>query len=97
VARTGIRRGQLKSGALKFADRGPGGGGEPPAHPVASGGPTCFGSSAKGNEYFLKHLLGTDNAVKADRGPEEHRPEGIEWPEQVPEGKLDLLLTSTSG
>ena len=26
-----------------------------------------LGSSAKGNEYFLKHLLGTDSSVRADR------------------------------
>ena len=25
-----------------------------------------LGSSSKGNEYFLKHLLGTSNAVRAD-------------------------------
>ena len=27
-----------------------------------------LGSSAKGNEYFLKHLLGTDSSLRADRG-----------------------------
>ena len=25
-----------------------------------------LGSSSKGNEYFLRHLLGTDDAVRAD-------------------------------
>ena len=28
-----------------------------------------FGSSGKGNEYFLKHLLGTDNSVRAGEAP----------------------------
>nr|WP_229698970.1 molybdopterin-dependent oxidoreductase [Wenjunlia tyrosinilytica] len=37
-----------------------------------------LGSSAKGNEYFLKHLLGTDHAVRGDPGPVRHhqRPPG---------------------
>ncbi len=34
-----------------------------------------LGSSAKGNEYFLKHLLGTDSAVAA-RPRERHPPPG---------------------
>src|SRR5699024_10282568 len=32
-------------------------------------------------------------AVKATKAPPEHRPAGIEWPEEIPEGKLDLLLS----
>ncbi|WP_147918174.1 nitrate reductase subunit alpha [Ruania zhangjianzhongii] len=52
-----------------------------------------FGSSAKGSEYFLKHLLGTDHAVTATEAPERQRPAGVEWPEQAPQGKLDLLMT----
>lgn len=50
-----------------------------------------FGASGKGHEYFLKHLLGTDNAVfNADNG---HRPDQIKWREPAPDGKLDLLVT----
>lgn len=52
-----------------------------------------FGSSAKGDEYFLKHLLGTDNAVNATEAPQGLRPHSIEWPEHAPEGKLDMLMT----
>ena len=52
-----------------------------------------FGSSAKGSEYFLKHLLGTDHAVSATEAPAGQRPGGIEWPEDAPQGKLDLLMT----
>ncbi len=52
-----------------------------------------LGSSAKGDEYFLKHLLGTDNAVTAAETPEHLRPKDIVWREKAPEGKLDLLLT----
>jgi nitrate reductase alpha subunit len=50
-----------------------------------------LGASGKGHEYFLKHLLGVENAVfnqDSDILPEE-----IKWREPAPEGKLDLLVT----
>jgi nitrate reductase alpha subunit len=55
---------QLKSGELKFAIEDPE---APENHPriLSLWRSNLFGSSAKGNEYFLKHLLGTDHAVKA--------------------------------
>src|SRR5512137_1606649 len=53
-----------------------------------------LGSSGKGHEYFLKHLLGTSNGVQGkDLGPQEARPEEVVWHDQAPEGKLDLLVT----
>jgi nitrate reductase alpha subunit len=52
-----------------------------------------FGSSAKGNEYFLKHLLGTTNSARAREAEPHQRPRDIAWPEEAPEGKLDLLMT----
>lgn len=53
-----------------------------------------LGSSGKGHEYFLKHLLGTSNGVQGkDLGEEEARPEEVTWHEKAPEGKLDLLVT----
>ncbi|WP_413787642.1 nitrate reductase subunit alpha [Streptomyces griseoaurantiacus] len=52
-----------------------------------------LGSSAKGNEYFLKHLLGTDHSVRAAEAPPEARPRDVVWREEAPTGKLDLLLT----
>src|SRR5699024_11094010 len=52
-----------------------------------------FGSSAKGNEYFLKHLLGTTNAVRAPEAGEDQRPREVVWADRAPEGKLDLLMT----
>ncbi len=51
-----------------------------------------LGSSAKGNEYFLRHLLGTDASLRASETPPEHRPRDVRWREEAPEGKLDLLL-----
>jgi len=51
-----------------------------------------LGSSAKGDEYFLKHLLGTDNAVTAKEAPPELRPTTMKWRDEAPVGKLDMLL-----
>jgi nitrate reductase alpha subunit len=52
-----------------------------------------LGSSAKGNEYFLRHLIGTDSSVRATETPEGTRPADVTWREQAPTGKLDLLLS----
>ena len=52
-----------------------------------------IGSSAKGNEYFLKHLLGADHSLRADETPEESRPRDVQWRPEAPSGKLDLLLS----
>ncbi|MFN8725691.1 MAG: nitrate reductase subunit alpha [Rhodospirillales bacterium] len=54
-----------------------------------------LGSSSKGHEYFLKHLLGTTHGVLGkDLGPE-GRAKATEavWHAHAPEGKLDLLVT----
>ncbi|MFN8045756.1 MAG: nitrate reductase subunit alpha [Dermatophilaceae bacterium] len=83
---------KLKSGELKFAVEDP----EAPENfprILSLWRANLLGSSAKGNEYFLKHLLGTDNAVKADEAREEHRPHDVTWREEAGTGKLDLLLT----
>lgn len=54
-----------------------------------------LGSSGKGHEYFLKHLLGTNHGVQGkdlgDTGGQ--KPDEIAWHEEAPEGKLDLLVT----
>ena len=53
-----------------------------------------LGSSGKGHEYFLKHLLGTDHGVLGhDLGEEgRERPKEAKWHEEAPRGKLDLLV-----
>jgi nitrate reductase alpha subunit len=51
-----------------------------------------LGSSSKGNEYFLKHLLGTHSSVRADETPPAQRPNDVVWRDEAPEGKLDLLV-----
>ncbi|MFF7646095.1 nitrate reductase subunit alpha [Streptomyces canus] len=83
---------ELKAGRLGFA-------GEDPDAPenfprvLTVWRANLLGSSAKGNEYFLKHLLGTDHAVRATEAPPGVRPKDVVWREDAPEGKLDLLLT----
>jgi nitrate reductase alpha subunit len=54
-----------------------------------------LGSSGKGHEYFLKHLLGTSNGVLGkDLGATGRRkPVEVTWRDEAPEGKLDLLVT----
>ena len=54
-----------------------------------------LGSSGKGHEYFLKHLLGTSNGVLGkDLGDTGRRkPVDVRWHDTAPEGKLDLLVT----
>ncbi|MBL9046811.1 MAG: nitrate reductase subunit alpha [Tabrizicola sp.] len=52
-----------------------------------------LGSSGKGHEYFLKHLLGTAHGVQGKDLGEEGRQKPVEarWHDKAPEGKLDLL------
>ena len=50
-----------------------------------------LGSSSKGNEYFLKHLLGTSNAVRAEETTD--RSDHVTWREDEAVGKLDLLVS----
>ncbi|HGG04130.1 MAG TPA: nitrate reductase subunit alpha, partial [Aliiroseovarius sp.] len=54
-----------------------------------------LGSSGKGREYFIKHLLGTDNGVMAQDLEEANAPlpKEARWRSKGPEGKLDLLTT----
>ena len=54
-----------------------------------------LGSSGKGHEYFLKHLLGTSHGVQGkELGADgEQKPQDVAWHDRAPEGKLDLLVT----
>jgi nitrate reductase / nitrite oxidoreductase, alpha subunit len=85
--------GSLKSGALKMSC-------EDPDHPnnwprnLFVWRSNLLGSSGKGHEYFLKHLLGTAHGVQGkDLGPGDAKPKEVAWHAQAPEGKLDLLVT----
>ena len=71
---------ELKEGRLRYAAQDP----DDPANwprvlTVWRG--NLLGSSGKGMEYFMRHLLGTHDAVRAGEHPD------------APRGKLDLLTT----
>lgn len=53
-----------------------------------------LGSSAKGTEFFLRHLLGIDSDATAEELAAEDRPRTIKWVDEAPEGKLDLMMTT---
>ncbi|WP_433295860.1 nitrate reductase subunit alpha [Pseudonocardia sp. CA-142604] len=84
---------RLQDGSLRFAVEDP----DAPAN-----WPRCLtlwranllGSSAKGDEYFLRHLLGTHDNLLAEQAPPDLRPRDVRWRgETPPQGKLDLLLS----
>jgi nitrate reductase / nitrite oxidoreductase, alpha subunit len=83
----------LKDGSLRFAA-------DDPSAP--ENWPRVFfvwrsnllGSSGKGQEYFMRHLLGSEHdAVLAQELEPELRPEEVAWGDGPPRGKLDLLVT----
>ncbi|MGH8666332.1 MAG: nitrate reductase subunit alpha, partial [Burkholderiales bacterium] len=83
----------LKDGSLKMSC-------EDPDHPdnwprvMFVWRSNILGSSGKGHEYFLKHLLGAVHGVQGnDLGADDAKPEEVQWHAQAPEGKLDLLVT----
>ncbi|MFE6649076.1 nitrate reductase subunit alpha [Nocardioides sp. NPDC057772] len=53
-----------------------------------------LGSSAKGNEYFLRTLLGTHHNVLGTENQNTPRPSSVRWRDRQPEGKLDLLVSA---
>jgi nitrate reductase / nitrite oxidoreductase, alpha subunit len=85
---------QMKTGRLRFSC-------EDPDHPanyprnMFVWRSNLLGSSGKGHEYFLKHLLGTQHGVQGkdlgQMGGE--KPQEVVWRNEAPEGKLDLLVT----
>jgi nitrate reductase / nitrite oxidoreductase, alpha subunit len=83
---------QLQRGDLRFACEDPD---DPENFPRVLGiwRANLLGSSAKGNEYFLKHLLGVDSAVRATEASPGARPRDLVWREEAPQGKLDLLFS----
>ncbi|MDE2083407.1 MAG: nitrate reductase subunit alpha [Xanthomonadaceae bacterium] len=54
-----------------------------------------LGSSGKGHEYMLRHLLGTRHGLQGkDLGESGAvKPDEVKWRDPAPEGKLDLLVT----
>ena len=80
---------QLKSRETKFSVEDPG---APENFPrtLFIWRSNLISSSAKGQEYFMKHLLGASDGLLATPNVED-KPEEIVWREDV-EGKLDLMV-----
>ncbi|WP_136518654.1 nitrate reductase subunit alpha [Cellulomonas telluris] len=85
-----VRR--LQDGTLRFAAEDPD---APESFPrvLTVWRANLLGSSGKGNEYFLHHLLGADSNLRATEAPPEHRPRDVVWRDEAPTGKLDLLVS----
>ena len=85
---------QLKKGDLKFACEQPD---DPKNFPRSMfiWRSNLLGSSGKGHEYMLKHLLGTKHGLLGKDLGEfgGKKPEDVEWIDEAPEGKVDLLTT----
>ncbi len=81
---------QLKSGALDVAFADPDAPENWPRN-LFVWRANLIGTSAKGHEYFLKHLLGAQNGVMQEGGDGRHCKE-VKWHEQGPTGKLDLMV-----
>lgn len=84
---------QLKAGDLKWSCTDP----DNPANfprVIFNWRTNLLGSSAKGAEYFYKHLLGTGNSVRGDESGPDRRPKTMVWREKAAEGKVDLFVTA---
>ena len=84
---------QLRDGRLRFACEDPD---DPVNFPrvLSLWRANLLGSSSKGHEYFLRHLLGVpDAAVRSGESEPAQRPSEVEWREEAPVGKLDLFTT----
>lgn len=84
---------ELESGNMKFAAEDPD---SPENWPriLLNWRTNLMGSSAKGTEFFLRHMLGIDSDATAKELEPGERPKSIRWVDEAPEGKLDLMMTT---
>ncbi|MDN5920324.1 MAG: nitrate reductase subunit alpha, partial [Pseudonocardia sp.] len=84
--------GELQAGRLHFAGEDPD---DPRNFPrvMTVWRANLLGSSGKGMEYFMRHLLGVEDAVRAEESPERLRPSEVRWHDEAPRAKLDLVTT----
>ena len=84
---------ELREGRLRFACEDPGRSRRTIPSVMTVWRANLLGSSGKGHEYFLKHMLGAaEPGVRAEEAAPEHRPRDVAWRE-APEAKLDLFTT----
>ncbi|HEU0233816.1 MAG TPA: nitrate reductase subunit alpha [Gallionella sp.] len=82
--------GKLMSGALDVSFADPDAEGNWPRNIFVWRG-NLIGTSSKGHEYFLKHLLGAQNGVMQEGG-DGNGNKLIKWHDEAPVGKLDLFV-----
>jgi nitrate reductase alpha subunit len=84
---------ELQSGRLRFAAEDPDGPGNWP-RVLTLWRANLLGSSSKGHEYFLRHVLGVEgDGVRNEEAPHECRPRDVVWRDAAPIGKFDLFTT----
>lgn len=85
---------RLKEGSLRFSCEDPD---DPRNFPrnLFVWRSNLLGSSGKGHEYMLKHLLGTSHGILGRElgSASEKKPKEVVWHDKAPEGKLDLVTT----
>lgn len=87
--------GRLKDGSLRFSCEDPDNPRNFPRN-LFVWRSNLLGSSGKGHEYMLKHLLGTSHGIlgEEDAAAEAfNKPKEVVWHDKAPEGKLDLVVT----
>ncbi len=82
--------GKIKSGELDVSFADPDAPGNWPRNIFIWRG-NLIGTSGKGHEYFLKHLLGAQNGVMQEGGDGNDN-KLVKWHDEAPIGKLDLFV-----
>ncbi|MBP2686908.1 MAG: narG, partial [Deltaproteobacteria bacterium] len=82
---------RLKSGETRFAIEDPDGEGNTPKVWFIWRA-NAISSSAKGHEFFLKHVIGAPNSSFTAKEVAKGAVKDLEWHEKAPEGKMDLVV-----
>lgn len=82
---------RLKSGETRFAIEDPDGDGNSPKVWFIWRG-NAISSSAKGHEFFLKHVIGAPNSSFTATEAAKGQVKDIVWHEKAPTGKMDLVV-----
>ena len=82
---------RLKSGETRFAIEDPDGEGNSPKVWFIWRG-NAISASAKGHEFFLKHVIGAPNASFTAREVAKGQVKDIVWHDKAPEAKMDLVV-----
>jgi nitrate reductase / nitrite oxidoreductase, alpha subunit len=82
---------RLKSGETRFAIEDPDGAGNSPKVWFIWRG-NAISASAKGHEFFLKHVIGAPNSSFTAREAAKGEVKDIVWHDKAPEAKVDLVV-----